>query len=353
MLSHLYSKTSISSSPTIQATSKIILHDRLLPAIEHNASTRTPMEMLSFNTAYALDSMMAFQFGLKLGANFMQNEDEHEWYTQKSTATDLESYWNDFPLLSRWLSKVGIHLVHTSAKEATSELQQWQLERCDKAEELLSTDSDIPIEDMPAVFAQQRAAIRKLAGPSAVSQSQDYPYRLDIAAEMWDHSTAAHDTSSITLTYLQYELSRRPALQADLRRELLTLSPSFGSGEHAADGQLPGARALDSLPLLEAVLQETMRLYPAGAGGQPRVTPYPTCSLAGYDNIPPNVRVQSAAYTMHRNPEPFPEPLEWKPERWLNASPKQLTEMRRYFWAFSSGGRMCIGLHFAVHGEFY
>ena len=100
-------------------------------------------------------------------------------------------------------------------------------------------------------------------------------------------------------------------------------------------------------------------------GGQPRVTPYPSCSLAGYDNIPPNVKVHSAAGVIHRNPEVFPEPYKWEPNRWLHASDSQIKEMNHWFWAFGSGGehrlrrslievdgiflgRMCIGSNFAT-----
>jgi cytochrome P450 len=44
-------------------------------------------------------------------------------------------------------------------------------------------------------------------------------------------------------------------------------------------------------------------------------------------------------YTLHRNPDVFKEPDTFIPERWLNDDP----ELKRWWWAFSSGGRMCIG----------
>jgi cytochrome P450 len=51
-------------------------------------------------------------------------------------------------------------------------------------------------------------------------------------------------------------------------------------------------------------------------------------------------------YTLHRNAEVFPDPLVFKPERWLGEC-GDLAEMKKWFWAFSSGGRMCIGLQYA------
>ena len=55
------------------------------------------------------------------------------------------------------------------------------------------------------------------------------------------------------------------------------------------------------------------------------------------------------SYCLHRNPEVFPEPEIWRPERWLiDQTSPEYKEMLRWFWAFGSGGRMCIGSHLAV-----
>ncbi|KAI0592101.1 CypX Cytochrome P450 [Pyrenophora tritici-repentis] len=54
-----------------------------------------------------------------------------------------------------------------------------------------------------------------------------------------------------------------------------------------------------------------------------------------------------APYSLHRNGSVFPEPLKWKPERWLGGG-KDKAEMEKWFWAFSSGARMCIGVHLAT-----
>ena len=43
------------------------------------------------------------------------------------------------------------------------------------------------------------------------------------------------------------------------------------------------------------------------------------------------------------NPTIFPRPREFEPERWLNASDKDLERMNRYYVAFGRGSRMCLG----------
>jgi cytochrome P450 len=193
---------------------------------------------------------------------------------------------------------------------------------------------------------------------------------LSIYSEMLDHLAAGHETAGITMTYLTWHLSRDLELQKALRTELLTLDnpmiypPKFTSpsseqlfkddkGDWLKDVQLPSSKQLDSLPILHAVLMETLRVKAAIPGGQPRMTPYPSCIIDKYE-IPGGVRVGAAAYSLHRNVNVYPYPDAWDHTRWLD-SPNQSDEVRRerdrWFWAFSSGGRMCIGSNFAMHGK--
>lgn len=115
---------------------------------------------------------------------------------------------------------------------------------------------------------------------------------------------------------------------------------------------LGSARDIDALPLLNAIVLETFRLYPAIAGSLARRTPLSKNTKLGvYENIPGGIRVAARASSLHMNPAVYPHPYTWQPERWLNATPPQLAEMNRWLWVFGSGGRMCIGSHFATHGE--
>ncbi|KAI5309195.1 hypothetical protein KEM55_003830, partial [Ascosphaera atra] len=113
--------------------------------------------------------------------------------------------------------------------------------------------------------------------------------------------------------------------------------------------ELPHPKAVDALPLLNGIIYETLRMHAPIPGIQPRVTPEKPTSLGGYDNIPPNVRVNAQAYSLHKNPEVFPNPGTFDPNRWMKpeGSP-ELEAMRRWFWAFGSGGRMCIGSNLAL-----
>jgi cytochrome P450 len=172
------------------------------------------------------------------------------------------------------------------------------------------------------------------------------------------------------MTYLTWHLSQDIKLQKALRAELLTLDnplkypPSFtsaaaersfkeGQGDWLKDIQMPSSKQLDSLPILHAVMMETLRIKAAIPGSQPRMAPYPSCTLGKYE-IPGGVRVGAAAYSLHRNVSVYPSPSMWDHTRWLDGAGQNDEARRdrdRWFWAFSSGGRMCIGSNFAIYGK--
>lgn len=365
IMTHIYSKTSIMSSPTVRATSHVMLFERLLPLLQVSSDSSIPIDFYRLNYAYSMDSFTAFQFGLSLGSNMIQDGEELDSYLHHFFIGRPYQFWTtELPNLTNFLLKFGIRVRPKCLAASTASLENWNLDKCDAAERLSSQGALSPSDPLnwPAVFAAQLENFRAADARAGhvhdkTKQQQAYPRRLEIASDMYDQNAAAIETSGNTLTWLHYEMARRPVLQAELREELLAgCHPPvvFPTGaEPEGEPRLPSSKDLDGLPLLDAILQETLRLWTAVPGGQPRVTPPGGCMLAGRTNIPGGVRVQAAAYSLHRNAEVFPEPEEWRPERWLEASPAELAEMRHWFWAWGSGGMMCIGSHFAVQCMFH
>lgn len=167
------------------------------------------------------------------------------------------------------------------------------------------------------------------------------------ASEMLDHVIATQETQTITWTYILYRLSLQPQLQDELRSELKTLQPAFGS--NVSEQSLPNSSEIDKLPLLNAIVYETLRLHAANPARMRRVVPSSGVTLHEHF-IPPGTVVSTNAYCLHRNPKIFPEPFDWKPERWLPAA-EGLEAKHKWFWAFGSGPRGCIGRHFALQGK--
>lgn len=59
--------------------------------------------------------------------------------------------------------------------------------------------------------------------------------------------------------------------------------------------------------------------------------------------VPKGTRVSNLAYSTHHNPKIFPHPLFYDPDRWNNPTP----EMKAVYRPFSTGPRICIGMHLA------
>ena len=86
---------------------------------------------------------------------------------------------------------------------------------------------------------------------------------LRIASEIVDHVFAGFDTGSITMLFLASQLSKpeNEGWQEKVRHGGLSLMGDIT------------ARSMDSLPILNAVIMETLRLYPPGSGNQVCISP--------------------------------------------------------------------------------
>jgi hypothetical protein len=295
------------------------------------------------------------RFGLSTGTDFLGDIRRATHFLDIYMFRRDYVFWpQELPRLTSWASQLGVRLAPDAVGEANEEIEKMLMDMCDAASAWLtehesSSSRERSIADFPVVFAQLQNAMSKgLEKSSPVPPGSRSRQRDEVASELLDHLAAGFETSAITLTYVVYELSKRPKLQASLRQELNTLTPPIHPD---SDGQIPDAKALDSLPLLHAVLYETLRIHTAIPGGQPRITPQSGCRLGDYADIPGGIRVNSQAYSLHRNEEVFPQAESWLPERWLTDDGQIKTggDMHRWFWAFSSGGRMCIGNNMAMY----
>ncbi len=330
MISHVYSKSYLQNSLDLKTLSHVLLFDRFLPLVNLAAQNQARVETLEFFQAVNMDFMSAYLFGITNSTDFMRDVKARQHY---------------------------IHMYQTKLQRlpgseiATRYLESHCLSMCNAAETFSQTPEKLSASTLttnPVVYNQLSLQRSKLSPSIDTSR----PENLVVASEMLDHLLAGRETSAITVIYLMHELSRRPALQTSLRSELLTLSPPVLYPNNRP--VLPRPQALDNLLLLNAILYETLRLYAANPAPQPRITPPGGAAIEGYANIPAGVRISTAAYCLHRNAEVFPDPNVWKPERWLQGDQKKgggTEEMRRWFWAFGSGGRMCIGSNFALQGN--
>jgi hypothetical protein len=134
---------------------------------------------------------------------------------------------------------------------------------------------------------------------------------------------AGHETTSTALSWAVYALSQRPDIQTALREELRTLPlPRAASGCEPLDQET--LAALDKLPLLDAVVRETLRLYAPVAFTSRAATEDTTVPLARpfvdaqgitRDSIflPRGVMIMTPISLVNRSKELWgPDAAEWK-----------------------------------------
>lgn len=124
---------------------------------------------------------------------------------------------------------------------------------------------------------------------------------------------------------------------------------------------------VSTLPYFRACIKETLRLSMANPTRFPRVVPAEgwtytpsadfSFSEAGLTHkqsqpksyfLPAGTLVSVQIDTLHHNPAVFPEPHEFKPERWLDSPPELLEKMNRDHIPFSLGSRQCIARNLAM-----
>ena len=157
---------------------------------------------------------------------------------------------------------------------------------------------------------------------------------LELVSHAFTLFVAGHETTSNALTWTLFLLDQHPEVAAALLDELDGVL-------HGAPPAIEQLRPDDrSLPLLDGVIKESLRLLPPAIVGL-RVAAAP-CELGGYE-LPKGTTVLYSEFITHRLPELYQEPDRFKPERWATLH-RSLYE----YLPFSAGPHMCIGAGFAM-----
>ena len=163
----------------------------------------------------------------------------------------------------------------------------------------------------------------------------------DVVAQLKTFFFAGHDTTSTLISWVVWLLSRHPEARARVRREVARELGPWAEGGYA-EAAPPTYEALQRCVYLEAVLQETLRLYPPA--GTARYVADPEASFGGYC-IGRSI-VYVSHYVLHRHPALWDDPDAFRPERFLGPAAAAVDPFA--FGPFSRGPRDCIGKYFAM-----
>lgn len=165
----------------------------------------------------------------------------------------------------------------------------------------------------------------------AAQDSEGQPMsEAEIRDELLTLLFAGHETTASAIAWALYWIHKLPAVQTKLLDELDALP---------AEAE---PTAIARLPYLNAVCQETLRLYPIAINAFPRVVKQPL-SIDGYD-LPIGTVIIPSIYLAHQRESVFANPKQFCPDRFLE---RQYSPYE--FLPFGGGDRRCIGLAFALY----
>jgi cytochrome P450 family 135 len=137
---------------------------------------------------------------------------------------------------------------------------------------------------------------------------------------------AGHETTTGELAWAFQLLAHNPHVQDRLIEEL-----DGGAGEEGTKGD----------EYLTATVHETLRRRPVFLFAIPRKVVEPV-EIGGWTYRPP-VHLAGCTYLMHHNPDLFPKPHEFRPERFIEE-----TQQARTWLPWGGGRKHCLGRHFAL-----
>ncbi|QSJ14787.1 cytochrome P450 [Nostoc sp. UHCC 0702] len=198
-------------------------------------------------------------------------------------------------------------------------------------------------------FVRQRQQVNELLHAEIVERRQKpNPDRIDILSLLMDATDEAgqpmtdeelrdeiktlmfggYETAATAMAWALYWIHRKPEVKEKLLQELDTL------------GDSPDPMTIFRLPYLTAICNETLRIYPIVMLTLPTLV-QERVEILGYSLEPGTVAVGSI-YLMHQREDLYPQPKEFRPERFLE---RQFTPYE--FMPFG-GVRRCIGEAMAI-----
>nr|AZR39432.1 cytochrome P450 [Agasicles hygrophila] len=168
------------------------------------------------------------------------------------------------------------------------------------------------------------------------TKDSDDPFTFQtLVSEVHLFFVAGYDTSSAAITFALYLLAQNPDVQERLRAEI---QAAMRNNDNKISYE-----SLQEMKYLQQVIDETLRIYPSVPILQRR------CVRKYYLEdklIEKGIHVVIPTISIHRDPEYYPDPLKFDPERF---SPENKTNISSStYLPFGSGPRNCIGLRFGL-----
>lgn len=187
------------------------------------------------------------------------------------------------------------------------------------------------VDFLQLMIESQRSASQ---GNNEANNSQKALTDIEVLAQAFIFIFAGYEPTSNTLGFLAYELAMHPDVQEKVLQEIDTVLPNKAPLTY---------EAIMKLEYLDMTVNETLRFYPLG--GRIERTCKKDVEINGV-TIPKGVVVTIPPYVLHRDPEYWPNPDEFRPERFSKENKESIDPYT--YLPFGAGPRNCIGMRFAL-----
>ncbi|KAI8954382.1 cytochrome P450 [Xylaria longipes] len=303
-----------------------------LENLDHFATTGSSFSLVNLTGNLTFDIITSVTMDVDFGAQKMDQQNEfittyHELFeTYASEQMDLPWFFTPY---TEWKRRRLSKRVKKTLTSIVQDAYANQKDQDTKSRSILSLSLD---EDVNAIT------------PTVTDEACD---------QLSTFLFAGHDTTSVLLSWMFYELSRTPHAMKALRNELDNLfgpdtNPSVVRDKLLSDN---GQDLLNKMAYTSAAIKETLRLWPPA--GTARMTKpgagIKVTTSTGEYNLE-GVNVYNCATMIQRDPEVYGDTAnEFVPERWLqNGNGPGAKQIPASAWRpFERGPRNCIGQELA------
>uniref|UniRef100_W8AYS2 Putative cytochrome P450 4s3 n=2 Tax=Ceratitis capitata TaxID=7213 RepID=W8AYS2_CERCA len=280
-------------------------------------------DIYPYITLFALDSILETAMGIKKHAQ-MQSESEYVKAVETICRVMHKrsfSFWQRFAILYRFTdaykeSAEALKVLHGETNRVIK-LRRQMLEETN-IHNMSDAEKSEDIGGKRRLAFLDMLLIAQMEGGGLTDR--------EIREEVDTFLFEGHDTTSSAIAFCIYLLSQDEHVQQRAYEEAMALQ----------------GREKESMRYLEAVIKETLRLYPSVPFYSRKVQ---EDLQIGKLTVPKGASVSTLAYMVHRDEKNFPNPEKFDPERFMVAE-KDLHPFA--FVAFSAGPRNCIGQKFAM-----
>ncbi|XP_063988701.1 probable cytochrome P450 6a13 [Diachasmimorpha longicaudata] len=311
-------------------------HDKFEKLIEASGGV---VEVRGLAAKFSIDVIGSCAFGIQMNALTNEESEFHRAAKKLSVPSYKSALWRmlrtSLPGVYRFL---GVQVINPEVtvffKDVVSQMIKQREQEGGRRHDFM----DLLVELKNKGFLEGDYATGGTAGGDDDDKADDFVLDENIiAAQAFVFFVAGHETSSTTIAFCLYELALNAEIQKKVREEIC-------DAIEAADGKLT-YEAVHDMKYLDKVLLETLRKYPL-APILSRRCEYPYEIPETDVVLPAGMRVVTPVYGIHHDPQYYPSPDTFDPERFSEEN--KATRHPYTFLPFGEGPRNCIGMKFAL-----